>query len=155
MAVAVLGAPGSGKTQLARELTAALSGRPAPSPALVVVDNPALAAFLQPGTSKPGRQCFQYVLLMGLDLPAPHARRAAQETADQRLRQTLHEAGLAYTVVYGLGLARLASAWSALQTLPPSPPGQARSPWVWTCDSCSDPDCERRLLSGLLAGRQA
>lgn len=153
MAVAVLGAPGTGKTQLAGELTAALQGGPA-SPALVVADNPALAAFLQPSTRKPGRQRFNHLLLMGLDLPAPRTRLGEQQAADQRLREALHEAGLAYTVVYGAGPARLANAWSALQALPLPPPGQARSPWIWACDTCSDPDCERRLLSDLLAGRR-
>lgn len=153
--VAVLGAPGTGKTQLAGELTAVLQASPAPPPALVMVDNPSLATVVQASASKLASQRFHHVLLMGLDLPASHIRLAEQEAADQRLRQALHEAGLAYTVVYGVGPARLANACSALQALRPPSPGTARSPWVWACDTCSDPACERRLLSDLLAGRSA
>jgi hypothetical protein len=148
----VLGAPGTGKTRLATELLAALGHSLGGKAAFLVADNPPLAAVAQ---------CFDQVLLMGLDLPAPHAAKPAQDSADQQLRQALSKTDLPYTVVYGTGAARLGNALGALQGLagcghPPGMPAtslQARRPWVWTCDTCSDPDCERRLLSDLLASR--
>ena len=97
---------------------------------------------------------------MGLDLPAPAGIAAAQEAGDQQLRSALANAAVPYTVVYGQGPQRLAQALGALQALldggKPSAPvagGRARKPWVWACDTCSDPGCERRLLSDLLASR--
>ena len=27
------------------------------------------------------------------------------------------------------------------------------TPWVWSCEKCSDPQCEHRLLTALLAQR--
>lgn len=152
--IAVLGAPGTGKTRLANELMAALGHGPAETVAFLVTDNPPLVDVL-------GSRGFDRVLLMGLDLPTPNAGKPAQDNADQRLRQALAKTDQPYTVVYGTDAARLANALGALQglagcsnpqaTLASS--AQARWPWVWTCDTCSDPDCERRLLSDLLASR--
>jgi len=97
---------------------------------------------------------------MGLDLPAPAGFAAAQEALDQQLRLTLANAELPYTVVYGQGPQRLAHALGALQGLlgggepfAPTVDDRERSPWVWACDTCSDPGCERRLLRDLLASR--
>jgi len=164
--IALLGAAGTGKTRLAGELMAALDSRPFPHPALpsiLIADNPPLAtlAHVRAGApTEPRGFGFDQVLLMGLDLPAPAGLAATQETADQQLRLTLANADVPYTVVYGLGPQRLAHALGALQGLldggEPSAlaaDGRARSPWVWACDTCSDPGCERRLLSDLLARR--
>lgn len=159
--IALLGAAGTGKTRLAGELMAALERRPASCPALLVADNPPLAAVLRArAEDHQGQHRFDQVLLMGLDLPAPAGSAAAQEAVDQHLRLTLANAEVPYTVVYGQGPQRLAQALDALQGLldgsKPSAPatgGQARHPWVWACDTCSDPGCERRLLSDLLARR--
>ena len=164
--IALLGAAGTGKTRLAGELMAALDSRPSPHPALLsilVVDNPPLAVVCQARAGAPADPRgfgFHQVLLMGLDLPAPAGFAATQEAVDQQLRLTLANAELPYTVVYGQGPQRLAHALGALQGLlaggKPSAlaaGGQARSPWVWACDTCSDPGCERRLLSDLLARR--
>jgi hypothetical protein len=150
--VAVLGAPGTGKTRLATELLAALGSGPFGATAILVTDAPPLAAVARG---------FDRVLLMGLDLPAPHAARLAQDNADRQLRQALAKTDLPYTVVYGTGSARLANALGALHglagcgnpQLPPAHGAHTRRPWVWACDTCSDPDCERRLLSDLLASR--
>jgi hypothetical protein len=150
--IAVLGAPGTGKTRLATELMETLGRSSVASAAFMVADNPPLAAVAR---------CFDRVLLMGLDLPAHHAEKPAQDTADQQLRQALAKTDQPYTVVYGSGAARLGNALGALQGLAgcshpqgmPPPSLQARRPWVWACDTCSDPDCERRLLSDLLASR--
>lgn len=152
--VAVLGAPGTGKTTLATALLAALGSRPVGAAAILVTDDPPLAAVAQG---------FDRVLLMGLDLPAPNAARLAQDSADRQLRQTLAKTDLPYTVIYGTGAARLANALCALHGLAgcsnpqatPASSAQTRRPWVWACDICSDPDCERRLLSDLLASRMS
>lgn len=161
--IALLGAAGTGKTRLAGELLAALDKRTAPHPTFLVADNPPLAAVRQAragALTDPRGFGFDQVLLMGLDLPAPAGSAATQDAVDQHLRLTLANMGVPYTVVYGQGPQRLAHALGALQGLldgsEPSPPatgGQARRPWVWACDTCSDPGCERRLLSDLLARR--
>ncbi|WP_341918491.1 hypothetical protein [Polaromonas sp. YR568] len=164
--IALLGAAGTGKTRLAGELRAALERCPTPQPALLsilIADDPPLATLAlarADAPTGPRRSGFHQVLLMGLDLPAPAGIGATQEAADQQLRLTLATAELPYTVVYGQGPQRLAHALGALQGLlgggEPSAlaaGGRERSPWVWACDTCSDPDCERRLLSDLLARR--
>jgi hypothetical protein len=148
--IRLLGAPGTGKTQLAAELTKALSaGKHAALP-FVVDDNPPLPLTMAPSASP--------TLLMGLDLPAPSASANAQQAADRALRDTLAQSGINYQVVYGQGVERLHSALRALQAGLPGAGMAAegdtgRSRWVWACDTCSDPQCERRLLSDLLAAR--
>ncbi|MBA4329840.1 MAG: hypothetical protein C0428_16565 [Polaromonas sp.] len=78
-----------------------------------------------------------------------------QQAADRALRDTLAQAGISYQVVYGQGEQRLRSALAALQSTGQTAEGDAsRAHWVWACDNCSDPQCERRLLSDLLAARQ-
>ena len=152
--VAVLGAQGTGKTRLASELLATLGPGPVGATAILVTDDPPLATVAQE---------FDQVLLMGLDLSAPNAARLAQDSADRQLRQTLAKTDLPYTVIYGTGAVRLANALGALHGLagcsnpqaPPASRAQARRPWVWACDTCSDPDCERRLLSDLLTSRMS
>jgi hypothetical protein len=72
---------------------------------------------------------------------------------DALLRQTLLQAQIPFQVIYGLGEERLAQALSALKRSPTVREAR-RKPWVWACDKCSDPACEHRLLSDLLASRQ-
>ncbi|MDO9114916.1 MAG: hypothetical protein Q7U63_14125 [Polaromonas sp.] len=164
--IALLGAAGSGKTRLAGELMAALDSRPTPQPdllSILIADNPPLATVRQAragALTGPRDFGFHQVLLMGLDLPAPAGVVATQEAVDQQLRLTLANAEVPYTVVYGQGPQRLAQALGALQGLladgKPSAPaagGREHRPWVWACDTCSDPGCERRLLSDLLERR--
>lgn len=154
--IALLGAAGTGKTRLARELLAALDHRPTPHPTFLVADNPPLAAVRSArADGLSGQHGFDRVLLMGLDLPAAAGLAAAQDAVDQHLRLTLAGADVPYTVVYGRGPQRLAHALDALQGLQDGSQAgvQARTPWVWACDTCSDPGCERRLLSDLLARR--
>ncbi|MDI1239575.1 MAG: hypothetical protein PSV26_19000 [Polaromonas sp.] len=161
--IALLGAAGTGKTRLAGELRAALDGRTALLPTLIA-DNPPLASVMPARAGAPADPRhfgFDQVLLLGLDLPAPAGLAVTQEAVDRHLRQQLANAGVPYTVVYGLGPQRLSHALGALRTLldghQPSAPGagddEARRPWVWACDTCSDPACERRLLSDLMARR--
>ena len=146
--IRLLGAAGTGKTQLAAELRVALRVGVEEHPALPDLGSPA------PATAA--------TLLMGLDLPCPPAARPAQQAADQELRGALARAGIAYQVVYGQGADRLCHALQALQawpsgagTVPAKKPGKATATWVWACDNCSDPQCERRLLSDLLAARSS
>jgi hypothetical protein len=103
------------------------------------------------------------VLLTGLE-PASQARSAAasmtaaQETADQAIRTALASAGVSYRVMYGTADQRLAQALDAVN--PPSPQraiaarSGRKNAWTWICDKCSDPACEHRLLSDLLAQRK-
>ena len=161
--IALLGAAGTGKTRLAGELRTALDSRAIPYPALLIADNPPLAAVRQAragAPTGPHGHGFDQVLLMGLDLPAPDGIAVTREAVDRQLRLTLANAELPYTVVYGQGPQRLAHALDALQGLLASgkPPalaagGGERHPWAWACDTCSGPGCERRLLSDLLARR--
>ena len=98
---------------------------------------------------------------MGLDLPARRGVQLSQAAADLDLRQNLSQSRLPYSVVYGLGAVRLHNALDALRlslsgnVLPEAGTSDRQRPWVWACDSCSDPSCERRLLSALLAKRRA
>ena len=146
--ICLLGAPGSGKTQLAAELAAALSAGRHAALAFTISDNPALPLQNPPACT---------TLLMGLDLPASPACAALQQAVDRALRDTLAQSGMGYQVVYGEGEQRLRSALSALQAQLPgdraSEEDARQARWAWACDNCSDPQCERRLLSDLLASR--
>jgi ATPase subunit of ABC transporter with duplicated ATPase domains len=86
--IAVVGAAGSGKTQLASALGTACSQA---AQAVLIADNPPLTAVRQSG--------IELTLLMGLDLAATGAARPEREAADQALRQALAQAGLSYTVI--------------------------------------------------------
>jgi nicotinamide riboside kinase len=98
-------------------------------------------------------------LLTGLDMPwqadgiqrdGAHAR----GPVDALLRVRLSDAQIGYQVVYGLDAQRLQNAihciaspaifqWAAGQ--------DSTKKWAWACDKCSDPVCEHRLFSQLLA----
>ena len=160
--IALLGAVGSGKTRLASELRASLANHDSAAAELLIADGPALASLLPaPGNPMADRQARAHLLLMGLDLPAPVDMQPSQAAADLDLRQTLGRAGVPYSVIYGLGPARLRNALDALHLaapiafLPEAGASDRQRPWVWVCDTCSDPVCEHRLLSSLLAERNA
>jgi hypothetical protein len=109
------------------------------------------------------------VLLMGLDLPCPSADRPAQEAEDARLRAALAGAGLGFRVVYGQGAQRAAHAFFAINSRAASAyPASAGGNFPneseehadrplrlrnWSCEKCSDPECEHRLFTAL-PGRQ-
>jgi hypothetical protein len=143
--VALLGAPATGKTQLASALLAARPGL-----CVTVIDGcPIPPEF-------PRRIPFDLALLMGLDLPRPSSDKQAQDATDSLLRNALAQTGIAYQVVYGQGPERLLNALRALGALASRAPENeavSRNTWVWSCDTCSDPQCERRLLTDLLAMR--
>lgn len=101
-------------------------------------------------------------LLGGLDLPwVPDGlfrdSPAVREATDAVLRRHLQAAGLPFQTVYGRDGERTAQALRAIcrllgRALVPPPDAS----WVggrrpWGCEKCSDPDCEHRLFSALLA----
>ena len=101
------------------------------------------------------QRIYQHTLVAGLDLPwqADGIQRdgpAMREQIDARLREVLQREGLAFSMVYGQGLQRLAGALAVLEPGAATVP-QARSNWRWLCDKCSDADCEHRLFSDLQA----
>lgn len=109
---------------------------------------------------------FGLVLLAGLQSPAASlSLEPAQEAADQAIRATLAQGALAYRVLYGTPNERLVHALHAIESLlapariRPSPKDRAsptkNQPWVWMCDKCSDPQCEHKLLTALLAQRDS
>ena len=106
-------------------------------------------------------------LLTALDLPwiaDGHQRDGAhvREPVDRALRRLMLEQGLGWSVVAGLGAARLACALDAATPLLArrAAPGaglfsrlaarEAVQPaWQWVCDKCDVPDCEHVALRSL------
>lgn len=154
--IALLGAPGTGKTTLSRELADHLRTRghrvkvQAPGQAmddapqdcdLVIEDAPATDALVHDAV----------ILLMGLDLPG---LADASHPADAQMRETLTRAGIGWRVIYGQGPQRVLQALDAVAAV---------LPWAWTvnageqeigrwkrlraqCEKCGDADCERHLF---------
>lgn len=151
MKIAITGAPSTGKSPLAAALGQALqaSGRQVevtvaipPFPADLAGHDLVLLTGLEPASKAPG---------------ATASMAAAQEAADQAIRTALASAGVSYRVMYGTSEQRLAQALDAVNPPQPQPTSATRrggkSAWTWVCDKCSDPSCEHRLLSDLLAQR--
>jgi nicotinamide riboside kinase len=102
-------------------------------------------------------------LLMGLDLPwvpdglfrdSPRVR----EVCDTILRRELQGAGIGFTPVYGQNGARLQAALRVVGarlgvSLASADPAWEQGTGRWSCDNCSDPDCEHKLFTGLLRQR--
>ena len=136
--VAVLGAPGTGRTRLVNELAAFLAEHALPD---VVIGEDA-------------SQESHAILLTGLDL-IPADETAVAE--DARIRARLQAAGQPFHVVYGAGADRLRCALLALVAagvlptalVPGNEKGGASRAWITNCEKCSDPDCERRLFTRL------
>lgn len=118
-----------------------------------------------------GMRRFDLVLLAATDLPwvADGLQRSspAQRTAfDACLRAALARAGIAHQVIYGLGQERLRNAQRALHASGRLPDGvgmgwtcddeaEGLRRWSWTCEKCSDPQCEHRLFTEALRLRAA
>ena len=88
-------------------------------------------------------------LLNALDLPwqADGLQRdgpQVRESVDALLRAALARAGVAYSVVSGLGPQRLANALACVQRAMNPPQPNAR--WSWVCERCGDGACERHRL---------
>ena len=147
------------------------SARQMPGVDLVIADTTALmvaayselyfkhSALLAPSLAAQ-RSC-DLTLLMGLDLPwTPDGlfrdSPAVREATDNLLRRELQGAGIAFQTVYGQGEARLQQALRAVGTalgrsLIQDDPALANGLRPWSCENCSDPDCEHRLFTGLLS----
>ncbi|HSI59742.1 MAG TPA: ATP-binding protein [Ideonella sp.] len=102
---------------------------------------------------------YDITLLTGLDLPwvadglqrdGPHVR----EPVDALVREALARANIPYRTVYGQGGERLQNALAAIAAAGDRQAPAGASAWVWTCDKCSDPECEHRLFTSLVAGRK-
>jgi hypothetical protein len=94
----------------------------------------------------------------GLQRIGPEVR----DSVDGQIRSTLEEAGLPYGLVYGSGAERLRNALAAIDSASPEERRVAHAAgrrWTWSCEKCSDPECEHRLFTGLSgspgAGRRA
>ncbi len=106
---------------------------------------------------------FDFILLTATDLPwrADGIQRSSPEQRDRfdtRLRETLNAANHSYRVVYGCGKERLKHAMASVGALEASlgsgdasvaaaSDAIAATPWRWSCEKCSDPDCEHRLFT--------
>jgi len=123
-----------------------------------IADSHAAVAVLAPGTDAlgpppAGLPCHTLLL-------APDAASDGLHAEDTRLRQALAQAGVDYAVVHGRdAAARLAAAWYAIErrvgALEDPEPGDHAAARTWTggCERCSDPRCEHRLFTDLLAAR--
>lgn len=104
-------------------------------------------------------------LLMGLDFAwqadGPFRNGPGMRAdIDAILRRELQSAGIPFQTVYGAADTRLQNALRAVGVLL-GRPLVAQDPLLesgtgrWTCENCSDPDCERKLFSGLVSRRRA
>jgi nicotinamide riboside kinase len=99
---------------------------------------------------------YDLTLVTGLDLPwvADGLQRDGPQVrgpVDALVREALQEAGVAYRVVYGRGEERTRNALApVLAVLGESRAGDTeRVRWTWSCEKCSDPECEHRLFAAL------
>ena len=120
--------------------------------AMVVADTSALMTavysdclFGDPGLLAPAiatQRAYAATLLMALDLPwvaDGHQRDGplVRQAVDSRLRATLLDAGLGFSVVHGSGSARLAAARAAVQAVLHPAAADDRAPrWRWRCATC-------------------
>ncbi|WCM89700.1 hypothetical protein [Acidovorax sp. NCPPB 3576] len=87
---------------------------------------------------------------------------SGQERFDACLREALSEAGVAYRVLYGSGDERLRATLDAIKKIaskacnplagtPFDPEKQPRPARLraWSCEKCSDPECEHKLFTAL------
>ena len=103
---------------------------------------------------------YAITLLMALDLPST-MEEEHRDRVDASLRAAFARSGTPYSVIHGRGSERLASAWNAVNASAEAAgnaSGRGRicgeqRPWFWPCDKCSDPACEHRLFSDLVARR--
>ena len=154
--IALLGAPGTGKTTLSQELADHLRTRGhrvvVLSPGQAMDDAAADCDLLIEDAPDPHTLVHApLILLMGLDLPD---LANASHTTDARLREALTHAGIGWRVIYGQGSQRVLQALDAVAAV---------LPWAWTvnaddedigrwkrlraqCEKCGDADCERHLF---------
>lgn len=111
------------------------------------------------------QRAYDLTLLMGLDLPwVPDGLfrdgPALREATDALLRRELQAAGIAFQTLYGPLERRVQQALRAIgpllgRSLDPEDLHWAQGRRPWTCEKCSDPDCEHRLFTQLLQQRNS
>lgn len=151
MKIAVVGAPGTGKSSLVAALRLALRNDADYS----LSDSVNESAVLGPEV---GYSC---ILLMGLDLILPsQSNDCAEATSpsqhDAQIRQQLSQNAMAYTVIYGSGQARTDCALQAIdfqRKKTTTRPTAGAGAWHWNCENCSDAACEHRMFSSLVNAR--
>ena len=143
--IALVGAPATGKSQL----------NPALKRMLATTGWPAVVLMPEPAGSKDKPERYDLTLLMGLETSLEDALQA-----DRSIRTALARMGSNYEVLYGTATERLEQAVTVIgkhfpehETPVTSAPNRSTRPWAWMCDKCSDPQCEHRLLTDLLAQR--
>ena len=141
--IAVVGAPGTGKSKLIQALRLALQGD-AVTHDCTVTENCALDQHRQ----------YDLTLLTGLDFLHHSAKTDPNlQQFDADLRQALASESIAYTVVYGSVQARTDCALQAIahhrKQSGKHPPVGACT-WHWNCETCSDGASERYLFSTLV-----
>ena len=142
MKVAILGAPVTGKTELAIALGKFLKSQSIP---LEVADSPHIQSLGQEDIA----------LLCGLDLASPSE---AQSGVDQELRAGLQTRSQAFQVVYGKGSLRLQNALFCLATQTPQWVHLLRRDdmpvrWTGPCETCGDGLCEHQLFTQLVSNK--
>lgn len=144
--VVLFGARDTGKLRLGADLQLALARSDWPV-TLVLPDAPSLPDI-------PDQ--IDLTLLMGLD-----AAPGTDQAEDQLIRTFLASHGTPYTVLYGSHdeclaqtLTLIEKALVTIGALTSPAPEQGSSPWVWVCDTCSDHECEHRLLTSLLSSKR-
>ena len=106
---------------------------------------------------------YSLTLLMGLDLPwVPDGLfrdgPAVRAATDNVLRRELQAAGIPFQTLYGPLALRAQQALRAIGTALQRPLTPRDASWEqgrrpWSCEKCSDPDCEHKLFTQLLQQR--
>ena len=142
--IALIGTDDSGKTQLAEALAQRLAQRGIEAS---LVTEPLPGRSIDPGTLEVHRDAL--ILFIASASPTP---------IDDMLRKALMDAKLSFSVVHGEGDEQLANAWNAINAAADADERRAAPEgtgvWAWACEKCSDPVCEHRLFSDLVAGRR-
>ena len=153
-AIALLGAPGSGTSALATALRTRFSQRGLSTPVLAIDDPASAAAEL---AARRGRLV---ALLLASESAASDAGEAARrERIDTALRGALAASATPFAVIHGQAGERLANAWTAIHARADAADraaprqGDGDRAWAWGCEKCSDPACEHRLFTDLVARR--
>lgn len=165
MRVAILGAPGTGKSTLERDLLASTNS---PRQWQLLHDSAALQTMEQRLLQAPDEQTRQQaiaahvlqpaaaelILLTALE-PTPKATDflpAQRQQLDESLRRALTQLRLPYALLYGSASTRCQAALQAIEVALREPIAYPKqhSQWRWPCEKCSDPDCEHRLFLDLI-----
>lgn len=147
MRIALLGAPGTGKSQFSAALNLALKATG--WPAILLTANQIDLTRID---------LTDLTLLMGLKVANESALKA-----DQSIRTALSQSSASFEVLYGSTQERLEQTLVLIEkrlvnlkiplTARPARIDVKTKPWVWNCEKCSDHKCEHTLLTDLLQKR--